>query len=661
VSRLQKEMDNQMVVDSRFSLVTRRSSMWLGLLFVVVLLRSDAQGQPAKQKSASQENATQRNFVLAEHYDKAEHQIAMRDGVKLFLVVYAPKDQSTKYPIMLNRTPYSCQPYGADEFSGRIGPSPAMEREKYIFVKQDVRGRWMSEGTYDNMRPHVWGDSAIDESSDTYDTIEWLIKNVPNNNGKVGMWGISYPGFYAAAALPEAHPALVAASPQAPIGDFYFDDFHHNGAFTMAYFIATATFGYQHHGPTKIEWYNPIYPDSNDSYDFLLKMGGLSNAKTYYGTDNFFWQEIIQHPNYDEFWQKRSIIPHMKDVHTNVLTVGGFFDAEDLYGPLKIYQSLEKNNPKIFNALVMGPWSHGDWARGKGKQVIGDIYFGDDLSTDYQNQVEAPFFAHFLKGKGDQPNFEARIFDTGVKAWFEFKNWPPADGVKTTFYARDRGRLQTKQPEPGESAFTEYLSDPNKPVPHTQEISMPFTPRAYMTEDQRFAARRPDVLTFETELIEDDMTLAGDIDVTLFVSTTGTDGDWIVKLIDVYPNNEPNHETTPRHVRLGGYQQMVRSEVVRARFREGHDKSIPMKANEVTELKLPLQDVFHTFQPGHRMMIQVQSTWFPLVDRNPQQFVPNIYEAKTEDFIKATQRVYHSPDHATRIEVKLLPNAEEKN
>lgn len=605
-----------------------------------------------RQESRGQENAP--SFSLTEHYEKSEHQIPMRDGVKLHIAVFSPKDKSQKYPIMINRTCYSSRPYGESEFPGRIGPSVWMEQEKYIFVKQDVRGRWNSEGSFDNMRPHVPGELPVDESSDTYDTIEWLLKNTPNNNGKVGMWGISYPGFYTAAALPEAHPALVAASPQAPIADFFFDDFHHNGALTLSYFVATATFGYQHTGPTKSQWYRSPQLGTNDGYEGLLKMGSLKNASKYYKEDCFFWQQLAEHPNYDEFWQRRNIVPHMKSIHTNVLTVGGFFDAEDLYGPLKIYDSIEKNNSGIFNAIVMGPWSHGDWARGRGNQMVGDIFFGENLSADFQRDIEAPFFAHFLKGKGEAPRFEARVFDTGMKEWKEYASWPVNETTTKALYLNDGGSLTWTPPEKSEPSFAEYLSDPHKPVPYTQEISMPFTPRAYMSEDQRFASRRPDVLVFETPILEEPTTLVGDLEATLFVSTTGTDGDWIVKLIDVYPPDEPNHTTTPKHIKLAGYQQMVRSEVSRARFREGYDKSVPMVAGEVTELRVPLQDVYHTFKKGHRIMIQVQSTWFPLIDRNPQKFVPNIFEADDTDFIKATHRVYHSPEQASQIKVRIL-------
>lgn len=603
--------------------------------------------------------AQEQPWRVSDFYDKHEYDIEMRDGIHLHTTVFTPKDKTHEYPIMMNRTPYSSRPYGEDQFPSRIGPSRYMEEEGYIFVKQDVRGRWMSEGSYDNMRPHVDGDAMIDESSDTYDTIEWLVNNVEGNNGKVGMWGISYPGFYTAAALPEAHPALAASSPQAPISDFFFDDFHHHGAYLLSYFIATSVFGYQHQGPTQESWYQMISPHTQDGYKFYMDLGPLSNAKKYFGEDNFFWQQLSEHPNYDEFWQKRSILPHLKDIDHAVMTVGGLFDAEDLYGPLNIYRQIEKNNPATFNVLVMGPWSHGDWARTTEYQMVGNIVFGKDLSDTYQREVEAPFFRHFLKGEGDQPAFEALMFDTGRKEWTQFKKWPPAEAETKQLYLNEFNSLTKDAPEESGESFTEYVSDPNEPVPYSEDIKVVFTPRKYMSDDQRFAERRPDVIEFETQVLEEDVTLAGDILAKLFVSTTGTDADWVVKLIDVYPDNEPNHELTPDGIRLGGYQQMVRSEVMRGRFRNSYSMPEPFVPNEVTEVKLPLQDVYHTFKKGHRIMVQVQSTWFPLIDRNPQTYVDNIFEATQADFVKQTHRVYHSENFPSTIEVKVMPSGNE--
>jgi putative CocE/NonD family hydrolase len=621
---------------------TSRSLLLLGIT-LGPLLACDARAQDETPE-----------FSIPEHYSKFEHRIAMRDGITLYTAVYVPKDLTRSYPILLMRTPYSCGPYGPDSYTQRLGPSRYVAEEGYIVACQDVRGRFMSEGLYDNMRPHVPGDSDIDESSDTYDTIEWLIDNVEGNNGKVGMWGISYPGFYAAAALPEAHPALVASSPQAPISDFFFDDFHHHGAYLQSYWLITPLFGYQKDTLTTQIWFPFTRPPTPDGYKFYMDLGPLKNSSEYFGEDNFFWQQLVEHPNYDEFWQARNILPHLKDVKHAVMTVGGWFDAEDLYGPLNIYRALERENPGIHNVLVMGPWSHGGWASDRAPHMVGDIYFGDNISGWYQREVEAPFFRYYLKGEGEPPSFEALTFDTGRKEWQEFQEWPPV-GVETTRLYFQGGRVLSEDaPARGTAEYTGYVSDPNEPVPYTDQIRVVFTPRRYMSEDQRFAGRRPDVIEFQTEILEEDVTLAGDIIANLKVSTTGTSADWVVKLIDVYPDNEPNSEHTPEHIRLGGYQQMVRSEVIRGRFRNSYEHPEPFVPGEVTDVTLPLQDVLHTFKAGHRIMVQVQSTWFPLIDRNPQKYVDNIFEADEEDFIKATHRVYHSPEHASYIEVKIL-------
>ena len=592
---------------------------------------------------------------LRDHYTKAEHQIPMRDGVKLHATVYAPTDTTRDYPFLVNRTPYSCGPYGEEQFPNMLHPSRYLVEEGYIFVCQDVRGRYMSEGRYDNMRPHVPGDAAIDESSDTYDTIEWLLANIPRNNGKVGQWGISYPGFYAAAALPEAHPALVASSPQAPIADFFFDDFHHHGAYTLAYWFITPVFGYQKDEPTPGNWFGFPSRHTPDGFKYYMDLGPLANSSQYYGEDNFFWQELVEHPNYDEFWQRRNILPHLTGVDHAVMTVGGWLDAEDLYGPLNIYRRLERENPGTFNVLVMGPWSHGQWASPDSVQSVGNVFFGYNISDGYRRDVEAPFFRYFLKAEGAPPDFEALTFDTGLKEWRSFPVWPPATAESARYYLRAREVLSRSAPTIGETAFTDFVSDPNEPVPYTDELRFVITPSKYMTDDQRFAERRTDVIEFQTGLLEQDVTLAGDILAHLRVSTTGTDADWIVKLIDVYPDNEPNNDHTPDHIRLAGYQQMVRSEIMRGRFRNSYERPEPFVPGEITTVDLPLQDVFHTFKRGHRIMVQIQSTWFPLFDRNPQKYVDNIFKASAEDFVRATHRVYHSVGDASYVEVKVMP------
>ncbi len=598
---------------------------------------------------------------IPNHYTKTMVQIPMRDGVKLQTTLYIPRDTSRTYPFMINRTPYSTQPYEANQYDRSIAPSKKMLEEKYIFVHQDVRGRWMSEGQFDNMRPHVPGDAEIDESSDTYDTIEWLLKNVPVNNGKVGIWGISYPGFYTAAALAEQHPAIAAASPQAPISDFFFDDFHHHGAYLQSYFLANSTFGHQHNGPTSQQWYQSYNPQTPDAWQFHMNLGPLGDAGARIFPDNFLWNQIVEHPNYDEFWQKRNILPHLNDVKAAVLTVGGLFDAEDLYGPFNVYKTLEKNNPNIFNMIVMGPWSHGDWAHVRGPhQVVGKVSFGANVSQYYQENIEAPFFRHFLKGEGQPPEYEAIMFDTGTRKWRGYDSWPPKTAQTVKLYLRGDQKLSAEPPVAGEKTFTEYFSDPMDPVPYRdrKDIRFRFTPREYMSDDQRFAASRPDVLVFQTEPLTKPLTITGDILAHLAVSTSESDADWVVKVIDVLPDDHPFISGSDPDLKFGGSQLMIRSEVIRGRFRNSYEHPEPFTPNEVATVQLPLQDICHTFKPGHRLMIQIQSTWFPLIDRNPQKYVDNIFKAKPEDFTKATHRVFHSPDAATWIEVKV---AEEEN
>ena len=600
--------------------------------------------------------AQQRN--LLQQYSKTEVRVPMRDGTKLHTTIYAPRDSSRSYPIVITRTPYSSQPYGRDRYPGRVGPSEIMQQEGYIFVSQDVRGRWMSEGQFDNMRPNQDAENIVDESSDTYDTIDWLLKNVPNNNGRVGMWGISYPGFYTAAALPNHHPALVAATPQAPISDFYFDDFHHNGAYLLSYFLATATFGYQHTSPQNNLWYRTPKPAARDAWNYYLNMVPVADAYGLYGQDNFFWNELVEHPNYDEFWKKRSILPHLKDIKTNVMTVGGWFDAEDLYGPLNIYQSIEKQSPDAFNILVMGPWSHGNWSRNVSRSVVGNYVFGERLSEFYQRNVEAPFFRYFLKNSGEAPKFEALVYDSGARNWRAFADWPPRNAQPAKLFLNANRTISINQPlENNEPDFLEFVSDPNNPVPYRakKDISFGFTPRAYMADDQRFASSRPDVLVFQSEILQQPVTLSGDLIANLNVTTTGTDADWVVKLIDVHPDNVPNFQASPIGASMAGYQLMVRSEVMRGRFRDSFSDPKPFEPGEVTSVKVPLQDVFHTFKPGHRIMIHVQSTWFPLIDRNPQTFVENIFKAQAGDYQPATHRVYVDSDQPSWIETRLQP------
>ena len=582
-------------------------------------------------------------FDVAANYDKKEVVITMRDGIQLHTTIYSPKDTSKEYPILMTRTPYSSRPYGEDQFRSKLGPNEYLMKQGNIFVYQDVRGRWMSEGVYDNMRAYIpkKKKKQIDEASDTWDTVEWLVKNVKNNNGRVGVYGISYPGFYSTYSLLDAHPAIKAVSPQASIGDFFFDDFHHNGAYMLSYWRATALFGHEKTKPTDTAWYSLPDLGTQDQYQFFLDAGPLKNLDKYYGEDNVFWQQLKEHPNYDEFWQSRGIVQHLKNIKPAVMVVGGLFDAEDLYGPFNIYEAIEENSNN-YNILVMGPWSHGDWARTKERQAIGNIYFGDNISRDYQKEVETLFFNHFLKGSGDKSLLlpEAYMFDTGLMEWKSYEAWPPKAATKKSMFLVGN-QVLAEQPAQGAE---EFISDPKKPVPYSEDIKMVFTPRKYMTDDQRFAARRPDVLVYETEVLEEDLTLAGEVLANLQVATTGTAADWIVKVVDVFPPDAEDFEETQDYLKMSNYHMMVRSEVIRGRFRNSFSKPEPFEPNKKTAVNFQLQDIHHTFKKGHKLQIQVQSTWFPLIDLNPQTYVDNIFEANEEDFKKQTHKVFHDSE-----------------
>jgi len=590
------------------------------------------------------------------NYTKLEQLIPMRDGVKLFTAIYMPKDQSQRYPIMLTRTPYTVFPYGADSYKPALGPSLFMQNEKYIFVYQDVRGKFMSEGEWLEVRPYKpakSGPTDIDESSDTYDTIEWLVKNVPNNNGRVGMWGISYPGYYTSLGAIDAHPALKAASPQAPIVDWFIgDDFHHNGALFLPHaFNFFATLG--KHRPKPTTDFPPRFSHGTpDGYRFFLDLGPLSNAnRKYLNGEVGFWNDLMEHPTYDAFWQARNIRPHLRNIKPAVMTVGGWFDAEDLFGALETYKTIEKMNPGTRNTLVMGPWFHGGWARSDG-DFLGDINFGSKTSLAYQETVELPFFNCLLKDKcegGQIP--EAMVFETGSNTWRRYESWPPKNVESRDLYLNANGKVAFTD-DKSVAGFDEYVSDPAHPVPFINGVDPGMT-REYMVEDQRFASRRADVLVYQSDVLDREVTLAGPIKATLFVTTTGTDADFIVKLIDVFPNSTADPDPNPKGVRMGGYQMLVRGEPMRARFRNSYSTPEAMTPGKITKIEFTLPDVNHAFLRGHRIMVQVQSSWFPLVDRNPQKFV-DINRATEADFQKATQRVYRSGGNRSRVTVSVL-------
>ncbi|HEV8061288.1 MAG TPA: CocE/NonD family hydrolase [Gemmataceae bacterium] len=619
----------------------------LGILVFLPQALQPAQGQERVQTALP---------PFRERYTKQEILIPMRDGVKLFTSIYTPKDMSRRYPILMNRTPYSVSPYGPDAIRGRLGPSRFFSDEGYIFVNQDVRGCYMSEGQFVDMRPHLdhkKTNKDIDESSDTYDTCEWLINNVKNHNGRIGQYGISYPGFYCSAGMIDAHPALKAVSPQAPIADWWYDDFHHHGALFLPHaFNFLSSFGQARPAPTT-QGHRGIDHGTPDGYQFFYEMGGLKHANDRYFKGKIgFWNQMVEHPNYDEFWKARNLLPHLKHVAPAVMTVGGWFDAEDLYGAINTYKTIEKQNQGIFNILVMGPWRHGGWAGGGGDR-LGNVSFAGKTSDFFQKEIEFTFFQHFLNDKGPQDLPEAYVFETGANHWRKFDTWPPAKTEKKNLYVRAGGKLAFEAPADDDSSADAFVSDPAKPVPFTEAIAIGMT-QEYMTDDQRFASHRPDVLTYQTDLLESDLTFAGPVLSDLRVSTNQGDADWVVKLIDVFPNGAKDHSDMTTGEHMGGYEMMVRSEVIRGRFRNGPDKPEPFVADQPTRVDLPLQDVLHTFQKGHRVMIQIQSTWFPLVDRNPQKYVPNIYQADDSDFVKATHKVYRSKTQPTHFEVGVL-------
>ena len=607
---------------------------------------------------------------MKEHYTKFEHFIPMRDGKKLFTSIYVPKDSSHSFPFLMMRTPYGVAPYGVDQFRPRIGPTEAFDKAGYIFVLQDVRGRYLSEGTFVEMRPHIDNPKSsadVDESTDTYDTIEWLLKHVPNHNGKAGIWGISYPGFFTSASIIDSHPALKAASPEAPMTDLFMgDDAYHGGAFMLQ-----ANFGFYNFFKPRAE---PGLPPRTreafdwgaaDGYDFFLKMGPLANAdKLYFKGKNFLWNDQVSHNTYDSYWQARDLSRHMKNIKCAVLVVGGWFDAEDLAGPFRTYEAVRKNNPGVYSGLVIGPWSHGGWGRLEG-QRFGRVTFNAKTGEYYRTHIILPFFEQHLKGKADAKLQAATVFETGTNVWRQYASWPPANSEKRTLYFHADGKLSFAAPTKNEQAFDEYVSDPRKPVPYISYAATS-VPQEYMASDQRFAAKRPDVLVFQTETLAADVTIAGPVWPRLHVSTSGTDSDFVVKLIDVYPAdyqpiqpNQPDARQQQTDVSLpvesmNDYQQLVRGEPFRGKFRKSFEHPEPFVPDQVTPVNFEMPDVNHTFRRGHRIMVHVQSSWFPLVDLNPQTFV-NIPDASPSDFKKAQQRIYRSQSTPSGVVVSVLP------
>jgi uncharacterized protein len=581
-------------------------------------------------------------FDIPGQYAKSEYQIPMRDGVRLFTQVYAPKDASEKWPILLNRTPYSITPYGPQKYPKSLGPSARFAADKFIFVYQDVRGRFMSEGEFLDVRPikdTPNGPKDTDESTDTFDTIDWLLKNVPNNNGKVGQYGISYPGFYTDSGLVRSHPALAAASPQAPMADVYMgDDAYHNGVlFLLANFSFYTDFPKQN---------NPVPPSKDvefnygtkDGYQFYLRMGAVADSEKL--LKNQYWTDLYEHDTYDEFWKPRNILPHLKGVTPAVLVVGGWYDPEDLSGTLKTFRAISAQSPATVASLVMGPWQHGGWNRSDGSK-LGDIAFGSKTSAFFHDEVELPFFKHYLKGTESPALPKAVVFKTGKNEWNKLAKWPPV-GRRQRLYLQARNALAFHPPADA-SGMDEYVSDPNDPVPFSNKPTLEMRGN-YMLADQRFVQSRKDVLTYMTDTLTEDITIAGPIAPTLFVSTTGTDSDFDVKVIDVYPSEAGGG--------LSDYQQLVRGEPFRGKFRNSFEHPEPFTPGTVQQIHFSMPDVYHCFLKGHRIMVQIQSSWFPLTDRNPQTFT-QIPHAAPEAFVKATERVYRSPQAASFVEVNV--------
>jgi putative CocE/NonD family hydrolase len=635
-------------------------SLVVALVATSVSTVSAAHAQPRAQNAAAAE-------AVKAKYEKREIRIPMRDGVKLFTSVYIPRDTSRSYPILMSRTPYGVGPYGPDAYRTSLGMGERYMNEGMIFVYQDARGRNYSEGVFTEMTPHKdvkKGPKDVDESTDSYDTVDWLVKTLPHNNGRVGIVGVSYPGFYTTASCIDAHPAVKACSPQAPMTNIGIaDDVFHNGAFLLPHnWTFYASFG---RGPRNEPGPDARYPFSMgtpDAYKYYLELGPLGPAsqKVYAPAGTApAWDSVLAHPNYDQYWQKRDIRPHIRKMAPAVLVVGGFYDTEDLFGPWAVYDAAQRQSPNSDTKIVIGPWSHGGWGRGDGTS-LGSLRWNSKTGPFFRDSVEFPFFMHALKDAPGPDLPEALVFRTGADTWDRYDAWPPSNVEKKSLYLGDGGTLSFNPPtksattarDPG---FTSYVSDPNKPVPLVDRIESQGMPRDYITADQRFASRRPDVVVFQTAPLTEDLTIAGPVNPVLYVATSGTDADFIVKLVDVFPDNAPDWPGDSSGFKVGGYQQLVRGEPFRGKFRKSFASPVPFVPNVPDSIRFSMPDINHTFRKGHRVMVQVQSTWFPHIDRNPQKFVPNIFFAKPSDFQTATMRVYHSPGKLTRLEVGVVP------
>jgi putative CocE/NonD family hydrolase len=607
------------------------------------------------------------DYQVTSSYALTRQRIQMRDGACLDTFILAPKSAARAYPIMLVRTPYP-------PTAGWMGPEPEFAQAGYIFVTQSARGRYGSEGAFVHMHPHNdrKGARDVDESSDTFDSIDWLVKNVPNNNGRVGLRGISYNGFYAAVGMIDAHPALKAVSPQAPQADWFLgDDTHRNGAFMLA-----ATFNFLFtcdRLSTGLRTCPATFSaPTTDGYHFFLGLEPLSAIdREYLHGDSPEWQVMMRHGTYDELWQQRNILPHLRNIKPAVLAVSGWYDANNLYGALHVFERVRRENPRTSARLAVGPWTHAQWGRDGGGS-IGPLHFGSATATYFIRDIELPFFESYLKGDGSSSLPVASVFDTGLDRWDGFDAWPPKQSLKATLCLGAHGSLRLSVPVAAkatardaqpcaasgeEDGYDEYVSDPKNPVPFVPDHGMDMD-ADYMTQDQRFSAGRRDVLTYEGEVLTADVTVAGPVTPRLVASTSGTDSDWVVKLIDVHPAEgagaAPKEAIKSVPLQQSGFQELVRGDVMRGKFRGSFSTPSPMHPNEPTAIDFTMPDVYHTFRKGHRILVQVQSSWFPLVDLNPQRF-EDIYSAQAADFQSAAQRVYHGPRHTSRIEMNVVP------
>jgi hypothetical protein len=596
---------------------------------------------------------------LVRNYTKKEVYITMRDGKRLFTAIYEPKNMKGKHPILMNRTPYSIGPYGANKFKEFWKTHYINYFKKgYIIVLQDVRGRFMSEGKFMDIRPFnaQKRGTEIDEASDTYDAIDWLVKNVKNNNGNVGIYGISYPGFYATMGALSNHPAMKAASPQAPVTEWFLgDDFHHNGAFMeMDAFNFYTVFGKPRPVPTTT-WGKGFDYYTKDAYKFYLETGALKNLAKLMGDSIEFWKQLYEHPTYDKWWQVRNTRNHVQHIPngTATLVTGGLFDAEDCYGAWELYKSIEQASGNN-NKLVMGPWVHGGWAKHTG-EYLGNVRFGSKTSEWYQQNVEIPYFEYYLEGKGDINKIaEASIFFTGANKWRTFTQWPPEESREHKLYFNADNSLSFDRPT--QTSYHKYTSDPKKPVPYAAHVHQKRTAE-YMDDDQRFATRRPDVVSYTTGTLRDDITLAGPVIANIYASLSTTDADFVVKLIDVFPDDftytDADGKGSGTEYPMGGYEMLVRGEIMRGRFRNSFEYPEAFIPGKPTQVSFKLPDVAHVFKKGHKIMIQVQSSWFPLADRNPQQFV-NIYKCSDADFVPCDVRIYSGGHYPSNVELPIM-------